>query len=130
MRKSFSILILIMTLAIVGCDKSTSPSGTGDCATTGTELTFYGSGGAAGRPFQNLQVVCFIASPTELKFSGKTLGPGVSTTAPAAYSSAYIFNDTAVQYKVFFKVDTLKLINVTAYPNTSTYYGQFDIAVN
>ena len=119
MRKLFSVLILFAALVSVGCNKSTTSDPGGDCATTGTNMTFYG-GTTAGSPFHNLDVVCFIASPTALKFSGKTLGPGVASGA-----SAYLFIDSSARYKVFLKSDTLQAINVTAYPDTTIGYGQF-----
>jgi hypothetical protein len=78
------------------------------CAAGETALTYSGSG-----PYTNGQKLCFVASSTALKFSGKTLGSPTKNTVVSAPYAAYSFADGGYVYEVVFKADALYEINVS-----------------
>ena len=124
------------TGAATGSTGGTGSTGTGSGSSTGGScaagsVSFPFSGGsAAGSPFTNGQVVCFIATSTSLNVGGKVLTSVARNELVTAPFSAFKFTDSSagVLYEVIFEGGNLYEINVSNISGT-VFYGQFAPAV-
>jgi len=96
----------------------------GSCAGGGVNLTYNGP--AVG-PYHPGDVVCFVASPTALSFSGKTLGSPVQNTGVTPPYTDYTFTDasTGLGYEVVFNAGAVQELNVM---DGTNFKGQFGAA--
>lgn len=128
-RTAVAVLLSIGLSACGGGDDTTTTTGGGDvvaaaCTAPAETLTYAANPGATGNPHANGDKVCFEASTTTLKFSGKTLTGPTQNTAVSAPYSAYKFADGSVFYEVVFNAGALYEINVNG-PSNTPFYGQF-----
>lgn len=91
------------------------------CASGETAMTFAASTSVSS-PYSNNQQVCFTASSTQLKFSGKTLSSPTTNPNVTAPFAAYTFVDGIQSYEVVLNNGKLYEINLSV---NGTYAGQF-----
>jgi hypothetical protein len=95
--------------------------GSTSCATGDTALVFSANASVSS-PYTNSQQLCFTASSTTLKFSGKTLSNPTQNTQVTLPFAAYIFTDGITSYEVVLNNGALFEINVSSSGN---YAGLF-----